>query len=140
MLTIEEISARLEITQVLTDYATAVDSGRFDDLGAVFTDDAVIDYRVMGGIIGTPTQVTAWLGEVLPLFSAYCHLVGNVDINIDVDGATAMARSLCLNPLQTPDTSTVLIGLWYNDTLTCTDDGWRITSRTLEKCFDARMG
>ncbi|MFW0797682.1 nuclear transport factor 2 family protein [Gordonia sp. CPCC 205515] len=137
MLTIEEISARLEIQQVLTDYSTAVDSGRFDDLDAVFTDDAVIDYRVMGGIAGTVTEVKEWLGQVLPGFSAYCHLLGNHDITID--GDHAVTRTLCLNPMQTPDDSTFLLGLWYADTWSATTDGWRIRTRVLEKCFDTKL-
>lgn len=136
MLTIEEISARLEITQVLTDYSTAVDSGRFDDLDDVFTQDAVIDYSAMGGIVGAPAEVKAWLGEVLPAFSAYCHLLGNHDISVDGDSATS--RSLCLNPMQTPD-SGFLLGLWYRDSWARTAAGWRIGHRTLEKCFDQRF-
>ncbi|MYR06372.1 DUF4440 domain-containing protein [Gordonia sp. SID5947] len=137
MLSIEEISARLEIQQILTDYSTAVDSGRFDDLDSVFTPDAVVDYSVMGGIVGGPAEVKAWLAEVLPSFSAYCHLLGNHDMR--VAGDTATTRTLCLNPMQTPDSSTFLIGIWYADTWLLTDDGWRIRTRTLEKCFDKQL-
>ncbi len=137
MLTIEEISARLEIQQILTEYSTAVDSRQFEDLDRVFTPDARIDYSATGGIVGDLSEVKAWLAQVLPAFSAYCHLVGNHDIR--VDGDTATTRSLCLNPMQTPDNSTFLLGLWYSDTWTLTDDGWRITTRTLERCFDKQL-
>lgn len=137
MLTIEEISARLEIQQVLTDYSTAVDARRFDDLDNVFTDDAVIDYRAMGGIVGNVAEVKAWLGQMLPAFSAYCHLLGNHDIR--VDGDSAATRTMCLNPMQTPDDSTFLIGLWYTDAFSRTENGWRIRTRTLEKCFDTKL-
>ncbi|GAC68574.1 nuclear transport factor 2 family protein [Gordonia soli] len=137
MMTIEEISARLEITQVLTDYSTAVDARRFDDLDHVFTTDATVDYSVMGGIVGNPTEVKRWLGEVLPAFSAYCHFLGNHDIAVDGDSATS--RTLCLNPMQTPDSSTFLLGLWYRDTWSHTADGWRIATRVLEKCFDKQL-
>ncbi len=40
MLSLEEISDRLEIQQLLIDYSTAIDQKRFDDLDAVFTPDA----------------------------------------------------------------------------------------------------
>jgi Cft2 family RNA processing exonuclease len=137
MLTIEEISARLEIQQILTGYSTAVDSQQFENLDRVFTPDARIDYSATGGIVGDLAEVKAWLAQVLPAFSAYCHLVGNHDIR--VDGDTATTRSLCLNPMQTPDNSTFLLGLWYSDTWILTDDGWRITTRTLERCFDKQL-
>lgn len=52
MLSLEEISDRLEIQQLLVDYSTAIDQKRFDDLDAVFTPDAYIDYSVAGGIVG----------------------------------------------------------------------------------------
>src|SRR5690348_12835604 len=44
VLSIEEISDRLEIQQLLIAYSTAIDSRRFDDLDQVFTGDAYIDY------------------------------------------------------------------------------------------------
>jgi hypothetical protein len=37
MLSLEEISDRLEIQQLLVDYSTAIDQRRFDDLDKVFT-------------------------------------------------------------------------------------------------------
>jgi SnoaL-like domain len=43
MLSLEEISDRLEIQQLLVDYSTAIDQRRFDDLDNVFTPDAYID-------------------------------------------------------------------------------------------------
>jgi hypothetical protein len=43
MLSMEEISDRLEIRQLLVDYPTAIDQRRFDDLDKVFTPDAYID-------------------------------------------------------------------------------------------------
>ncbi|MDY6810927.1 MAG: nuclear transport factor 2 family protein [Actinomycetota bacterium] len=137
MMTVDEISARLEIQQVLTDYSTAVDAGRFDELDDVFTHDATIDYRAMGGITGDLTTVKAWLAQVLPAFSTYCHLLGNHDIR--VDGDTARSRTLCLNPMQTPDDTTFLLGLWYRDTWRRCEQGWRIAERTLEKCFDKQL-
>jgi hypothetical protein len=43
MLSLEEISDRLEIQQLLVDYSTVIDQRRFDDLDKVFTPDAYID-------------------------------------------------------------------------------------------------
>jgi hypothetical protein len=43
MLSLAEISDRLEIQQLLVDYSTAIDQRRFDDLDKVFTPDVYID-------------------------------------------------------------------------------------------------
>ena len=68
MLSLAEISDRLEIQQLIADYSTAIDTRRFDDLDAVFTPDAYIDYTALGGIEGPYPEVKAWLAEVLPNF------------------------------------------------------------------------
>ena len=136
MLSIEEISDRLEIQQLLVAYSTAIDARRFDDLDQVFTADAYIDYRAMGGIDGHYPEVKAWLAQVLPNFPAYAHMLGNVDVR--VTGDTATARTLCFNPmvLGGDDAQVLFCGLWYDDEFIRTADGWRMTKRVEEKCFD----
>lgn len=136
MLSLAEISDRLEIQQLLVDYSTAIDGRRFDDLDRVFTADAYIDYRAMGGIDGPYPQVKAWLSEVLPNFPAYSHLLGNFDVRID--GDTASARTLCFNPmvLGGEHKQVMFCGLWYDDEFIRTAAGWRMTRRVETKCFD----
>ena len=139
MLSIEEISDRLEIQQLLIAYSTAIDSRRFDDLDQVFTADAYIDYRAMGGVDGRYPEVKAWLSEVLPNFPAYAHMLGNFDVRID--GDTATSRTLCFNPmvLGGAEGQVLFCGLWYDDEFVRTAEGWRMTKRVEEKCFD-RVG
>ncbi|CDQ43001.1 MAG: nuclear transport factor 2 family protein [Mycolicibacterium neoaurum] len=136
MLSIEEISDRLEIQQLLIAYSTAIDSRRFDDLDQVFTADAYIDYRAMGGVDGRYPEVKAWLSEVLPNFPAYAHMLGNFDVRID--GDTATSRTLCFNPmvLGGAEGQVLFCGLWYDDEFVRTAEGWRMTKRVEEKCFD----
>lgn len=155
MLSIEEISDRLEIQDLLIAYSTAIDTRRFDDLDRVFTPDAYIDYRAMGGIDGRFPEVKAWLAHVLPNFPAYAHMLGNVDIRLA--GDTATARTLCFNPMvlgaapaatsgagaappadtgATEQPQVLFCGLWYEDEFARTGDGWRMSRRVEVKCFD----
>lgn len=138
MLSLAEISDRLEIQQLLTDYATAIDQRRFADLDRIFTPDAYIDYRAMGGIDGPYPQVKAWLAEVLPNFPAYYHLIGNFDIR--VAGDTATGRTMCFNPMQLggPEQGNQILfcALWYDDEFVRTTEGWRMTRRVETKCLD----
>jgi SnoaL-like domain len=92
VLSLEEISDRLELQQLLVNYSTAIDTRRFDDLDRVFTADAYIDYRAMGGIDGSFPEVKAWLAEVLPNFPAYSHLIGNFDVAITGAVLRALVR------------------------------------------------
>lgn len=137
-MTLEEISDRLEIQQLLVDYSTAIDQRRFDDLDAVFTGDAYIDYRVSGGIDGRYPEVKAWLKEVLPNFPAYYHMLGNIDVRLDGDRASA--RAICFNPMvlggEAGQDQIYFVGIWYVDEFVRTADGWRMSRRVEEKCFD----
>ena len=138
MLSQGEIADRLEIQQLLVDYVTAIDLRRFDDLDRVFTPAAYIDYRAMGGIDGPYPRVKTWLGEVLPAFANYAHMLGLPSIRIT--GDTATARTFCFNPMVfgADKPATMLLGLWYDDEFVRTADGWRISRRVETKCFDRR--
>ena len=49
MLSLEEISDRLELQHLLISYSEAIDRREFDELDEIFTPDAYIDYRDTGG-------------------------------------------------------------------------------------------
>lgn len=139
MPTLAEISDRMEIQQLLVDYATAIDQRRFDDLDRIFTPDAYIDYREMGGIDGLFPEVKSWLAEVLPNFPAYYHLLGNFDIRLA--GDTASGRTMCFNPMKLSDEGAgggqvLLCALWYDDEFVRTSDGWRMSRRVETKCMN----
>jgi hypothetical protein len=139
MLSLAEISDRFEIHQLLIDYSTAIDQRRFDDLDRVFTEDAYIDYRAMGGIDGPFPEVKAWLAQVLPNFPAYAHMLGNFDVRID--GDTASSRTILFNPMVLGGAKNQILfcGLWYEDEFIRTPEGWRMSRRVETKCFDKVM-
>ncbi|HSO95326.1 MAG TPA: nuclear transport factor 2 family protein [Acidimicrobiia bacterium] len=128
---LQALADRLEIEDVLTRYAWALDSKQFDELDGVFTPDAQLDYTSSGGEAGAYTDVKAWLAKVLPHFPAYQHLVTNKDITIDGDRATS--RSEFYNPMVMGkgdgSTSIFFVGGEYHDDLVRTPHGWRITNR-----------
>jgi hypothetical protein len=130
MLSLQEISDRLEIQQLLVDYSTAIDQRRFDDLDKVFTSDAYIDYRALGGIDGRYPEVK---------FPVYAHMLGNFSVRID--GDTASSRVICFNPMVLGgDKGQVLFcGLWYDDEFVRTPEGWRMTRRVESKVFQKVM-
>ena len=92
------LSDRLEIDDLLTRYASAIDSRQWDMLDGVFTTDAQLDYRSAGGLQGTYPEIKAWLTEVLPMFTWTQHLVLNRAVDLDPSGAAGRSRSGFLNP------------------------------------------
>lgn len=135
-LSVQEISDRLEIQDLLFDYADMIDLKKFDDLRDVFTVDAHIDYSVYGGAVGDRETIITFLKEVMPLFPNTQHL--NANMQIKVDGDTATGRVMCFNPqemTQGEQTQTYMLGLWYVDKYVRTNEGWRIQERVEEKSW-----
>lgn len=137
MLSLAEISDRLEIQQLMATYSNAIDRHDFERLDEVFTADAYIDYRAMGGIDGRYPQVKAWLGPALQHFPRYYHLIANTEVVLA--GDTATARTVCFNPMEVPlpqgGSQVMFLGLWYLDRLVRTPGGWRISERVEEACY-----
>ncbi len=137
VLTVQEISDRLEIQQLMVDYANAIDTRNFDALDRVFTADAYIDYRAMAGIDGRFPDVKAWLPQAMANFPHYQHLIGNMDIKVDGDAATS--RTACFNPMVTAlpggGSQVMFLGLWYLDKFVRTPSGWRMCERVEESCY-----
>jgi 3-phenylpropionate/cinnamic acid dioxygenase small subunit len=131
---LQALADRLDIEDLLTRYAWALDSKHFDELDDVFTPDAHIDYTSSGGEAGAYPDVKAWLAKALPHFPAYQHLVTNKQITVDGDRATSRAEFY--NPMvmaqRDGGTSIFFVGGEYHDQLVRTPNGWRITDR-LEK-------
>jgi len=135
-----EISDRLEIDDLLTRYATAVDTKDWDLYASCFTADAFIDYTAAGGIKGTLAEVKKWLSEVMALFPVTQHLVGNRVIAVDGDRATS--RSAFFNPMGVADgkggVTLFFDGGYYNDKLVRDAGGWRIAERIEESVYSTR--
>lgn len=128
---LQAITDRLEIEDLLTKYAWSIDTKSFDGLDDVFAPDARIDYSSSGGIAGEYPDVKAWLSSVLPHFPAYQHLVTNKQVEISGDSATV--RSGFYNPMMQSKkdgrTSLFFVGGEYHDKVARTASGWRITER-----------
>ena len=137
MLSLQEISDRLEIQELLVRYSHTIDSRDWDAFMEVFTPDAIIDYTEMGGPRGDLASTRAFLQSTMPLFSSYQHLLTN--FVIDITGDEAQARTTCINPmvLDRPDDGphVFFCGLWYRDRLVRTPAGWRIADRYEERSY-----
>ena len=137
MLSIQEISDRLEIQELLIRYSHAVDTQDWDAFEKVFTEDAVIDYTEMGASRGGVRETRAFLEATMPTFLSYYHMVANTVL--EIDGDTARARTICHNPMVVAgdgaEPHVFFCGLWYRDILVRTPDGWRIKDRYEERSY-----
>jgi len=137
MLSLQEISDRLEIEDLLARYSHAIDDRDWDRLDDVFTPDAVIDYSETGGAKGSVAQIKAWLPVAMERFPRYQHMIATS--RLDLEGDTARCRTILFNPMvhrAGDGTEQVFfIGLWYRDKLVRTEKGWRIAERYEEMSY-----
>ncbi len=117
------VADRIEIADLLTRYARAVDTRDWELYRQVFTPSAHIDYTSAGGVAGDLETVAAWLEQTLAGFDMTQHLISNLEV--DVDGDEARVRAMFFNPMRASDGTQFTCGGWYDHDLVRTDAGWR---------------
>jgi len=124
---LQELTDRQEIVDVITRYTRAIDTRSWDDLDAVFTDDAVLDYSAVGGPAESLAVARPWVAQGLAGFLRYQHVIGQV--SIELDGDTATATAYFTNPMVAPNSdgteNLVEVGGYYHHDLVRTPAGWR---------------
>jgi ketosteroid isomerase-like protein len=129
-MSIQEISDRLEIEQLLARYCHAIDRRDWDAYRAVYTPDAVIDDGTAGPGNSVDDMV-AFLSRVLSRVPLTQHSISASVV--EIAGDTAHARTVCQCPAMMDvgggETRLYFMGTWYVDDLVRTDDGWRIAKR-----------
>jgi hypothetical protein len=131
------VEDKLAIQELIARYAVVVDSGDYDGLDELFTDDATIDFTTFGGPADNLSGIKKFLADSLGIFKRTQHMMGLPLITLD--GDMASSRTSCTNPMvidnSTGGTSVWLIGLWYDDEFVRTPAGWRFTTRRQVRCY-----
>ena len=134
-LTLEEISDRMFIEDLVIEEAAAIDERDWDRWEAAYVSDAKIDWSGTGGAKGDPKTVRAWASSVLsernfpyPQYQHYC-----TNFRIRVNGDAATCRHLQIIPISVVSPGggrqIAFSGIWFDDELVRTADGWRIGAR-----------
>jgi len=127
---LEDLSDRAEIQDLLVREAHALDKGQWDAWERVFTADALIDYSENDGARGEPAEVRAWLAETFATFPACQHLSSNTEICLEGDHATARTMQyIAVKLVHGGEERVVISGIWFHDELLRTTEGWRIHKR-----------
>ena len=132
-MTLQELSDRLEIVDLLHRYATGLDSRDWELLASVFTDDGVADYSSLElGVNDGPDAIVDLCRNALSGLDATQHIISNEVIEIDGD----RARSRCYFQAQhvfrgAPGGDNFIVAGTYEDELVRTQAGWRIERRAL---------
>ncbi len=122
-----EVADRLAINDVLARYCRGIDRCDADELAAVFTPDAHLDYGSGAAPIG---ETIAGLIQGLAAMRLTQHNIGNTICRINGNRARAETYCVALHILPGPDGEIELVvGGRYLDTLVKQDGVWRIAER-----------
>lgn len=123
-LTTEEV---LQINDVLTRYATGIDSRDWDLFRSCFADDCSADYGDIGVWSGAD-EITEWMRASHDPCGPTLHRLTNVTVRRTDTGASARAYVDAIVMLPDSDLGANAAG-YYDDELVRTDDGWKIATR-----------
>ena len=138
MLSIQEISDRLEIQDLITNYCTVVDKKNWKDYREIFLEDASIDYSGSGGLSGTVDEVIEYLDmslgfqKELGFAPTTQHLVSNFELTLNENAARV--RCMLYNPImlgQGEGASAAIFGVWYTFEVE-RNEVWKIKSLSQE--------
>lgn len=132
-LSLEEISDRLLIQELIATEAHALDERDWELWESLFTEDALIDWTEAGAIKGNPREVRDWASRVFINFPypQYQHLTGN--FQVELEGDAASCRHMQYIAISLPNAAGArqigFSGIWFEDRMVRTAQGWKIRSR-----------
>jgi hypothetical protein len=136
-LSLQDISDRLEIQDLLVAYGYAMESHDWDALDGVFTADAVIDYTDLHGTRGDLATTKQFMQALANRPREAQYLVATSRLHIDGNSARSrtIGRHPCLIDRGGPVPHVMFCGIWYNDEFVRTSEGWRIKERVVERFY-----
>jgi len=135
-LSIEHISDRVEIQDILTRYCYAVDDRDWQSYRKLFTRDAEIDDTVTGGIRSGVEEHIAYMRKALSKVLISQHAISTILVELSGNQARVRAHCSCPMVLDTGENNRHVMfqGLWYRNSLVRVGAGWKI-HRLLEEGY-----
>ena len=122
-MTLEELLAREEITDVVKRLARGTDRLDEELIASCYHPGAIDDHNVFRG---DGAAFARWVVETLPHFDATMHFVSPPLIELDMDRARADTYCVAHHLTRTSD---MVLGLRYVDRFERRSGGWRIAKR-----------
>jgi 3-phenylpropionate/cinnamic acid dioxygenase small subunit len=135
-LTLQQLSDRIEIEELLVRYSRALDRREFDTLETLFTQDATFDAGGLG-CPTTPAAIRAMIEGTLTGLDATQHLVGKSLIELDGDEADVRTYLISQHIREATEgpVKHYFLGGEYADRVVRTPDGWKIAYRRLDRMW-----
>ena len=137
--TLSEINDRFAIVDLYDRQLAAAEAWDFDAYDTTFAADAEIDLRDFGVPAQRYPAYREWLASLRSMMVHAQRITGGLRLTLDGDRATTRVPVVCYVTMETNgERALTYTGLYYNDELHRTPDGWRITNRYEELSWSGR--
>ena len=126
MSAIRRLADEIAVRDVVLGYARAVDAMDVEAVARCFTPDCAYEGALASGTI---TDALATLRSAFARYTRTMHFMGTQDARVDGDAAEVL--TYCTAYHVRTDGRHATVGVRYRDTLVRTEDGWRITRRSV---------
>jgi len=134
---LNELSDRQEITDLLSAYCRAIDDNRPEDVVSLFSEDCYLDYGGELPIIQGRTAATKFFSIGTDrLYARSAHFVSNIEVSFpENDRAVATSYVNAWHEFHSHQPDAWIFGR-YMDELALIDNGWLIEKRTFRSMGD----
>ena len=134
MSTVED---RYDVGQIMIRYATSVDQRDMTRYGSCFADDVAVIGFASDSIDGRDNWV-AFVEKALQNFGGTHHQISNQEIEIEGDTAHMRSYVQATHEVVGDDDHLLILYAIYDDHLTRTNDGWKITRHELHRLINSK--
>jgi SnoaL-like domain len=136
-----EMQDRCAIEDLYDRQLAAAEAWDFDAYDTTFAATAEIDLRDFGQPVRAYEHYREWLASLRPVMVQAQRITGGLRLQLDGDRATTRVPVVCYVTMELEGVRELTYtGLFYNDTLERTAEGWRIVQRYEELAWSARPG
>jgi hypothetical protein len=130
--TLNELRDIEAIKKLKATYCHLVDSGRWDELAELWTEDAVCDYGFFGSYNGRDQIIGKFFRELVTSASSFsAHMVHNPVIEVRGDAASGIWYLTAQTTIQPVNQAVWVMGI-YRDQLKRVGGSWKISSLEFE--------
>lgn len=130
---LDELNDRFAIADLYDRQLAAAEAWDFAAYDTTFSPDAEVDLRDFGVPIQRYPAYRSWLASLQPAMPHAQRISGGLRLSLAGDAATTRVPVICYVTMEEAGIrSLTTTGLFYNDRLERTREGWRIVARREE--------
>lgn len=125
-----KIEDRFEVNDLLVKYCHHIDDRDWEKFRSLFIVDPLLDLSAFQGPVGSIDTAIEYFQSISASIPKWQHTISTSLLS--ASGENIKARTAAQVMLVSSDEAVTFTGLWYNDEIVRTEEGWKFGSRSQE--------